>query len=145
MTFAMTFFLIFQRKNWWIPHVGFSNKCKFCVCVSFSLLCFCFLFVFLFWFCCSVCNSRCWCTFLLHLCLSTVNFSVLTMHPLLTDYYASLFNTVKLALLHSLGRAVFAKKLYLHLLLDHGGHWGTTDIVTTSFLHFSLFFSALWD
>ena len=35
--------------------------------------------------------------------------------------------------------------LHLHLSLNHGGHWGTTDDFTTSFLHFSLFSAALWD
>ena len=33
----------------------------------------------------------------------------------------------------------------LHLPLDHEGHWGTTDHFTTSFLHFSLFSTALWE
>ena len=33
----------------------------------------------------------------------------------------------------------------LHLSLDFGGHWGTTDDFTTSFLGFSLFSTALWD
>ena len=28
---------------------------------------------------------------------------------------------------------------------NHGGCWGTTDDFTSSFLHFSLFSSALWD
>ena len=33
----------------------------------------------------------------------------------------------------------------LHLSLNHGGSWGTTDDFTTSFLHFSLFSNALWN
>ena len=32
-----------------------------------------------------------------------------------------------------------------HLSLNREGHWGTTDDFTTSFLHFSLFSTALWD
>ena len=32
----------------------------------------------------------------------------------------------------------------LHLSLHRKGHWGTTDGFTTSFLHFSLFSTALW-
>ena len=32
-----------------------------------------------------------------------------------------------------------------HLSLNHNGCWGTTDDFTTSFLHFSLFFTALLD
>ena len=32
-----------------------------------------------------------------------------------------------------------------HLSLNHDGHLGTTDDFTTSFLHFSLFSTALWD
>ena len=32
-----------------------------------------------------------------------------------------------------------------HLSLIHEGRWGTTDDFTTSFLHFSLFFTAFWD
>ena len=32
-----------------------------------------------------------------------------------------------------------------HLSLDHEGHWGTTDDFATSFLHFFLFSTALWD
>ena len=35
--------------------------------------------------------------------------------------------------------------LHHHLSLSHEGHWGTTDDFTTSFLHFSLFSTALWD
>ena len=35
--------------------------------------------------------------------------------------------------------------LHLHLSLNRGGCWGTTDDFTTSFLHFSLLFTALWD
>ena len=35
--------------------------------------------------------------------------------------------------------------LHLHRSLDDGGRWGTTDDFTTSFLHFSLFSTALWD
>ena len=31
------------------------------------------------------------------------------------------------------------------LSLNCEGHWGTTDDFTTSFLHFSLFSTALWD
>ena len=34
--------------------------------------------------------------------------------------------------------------LHLHLSLNRGGRWGTTDDLTTSFLHFSLFSAALW-
>ena len=32
----------------------------------------------------------------------------------------------------------------LHLSLNRGGRWSTTDDLTTSFLHFSLFPTALW-
>ena len=32
-----------------------------------------------------------------------------------------------------------------HLSLNRKGRWGTTDDFTTSFLHFSLFSTALWD
>ena len=32
-----------------------------------------------------------------------------------------------------------------HLSLNRVGRWGTTDDLTTSFLHFSLFSTALWD
>ena len=35
--------------------------------------------------------------------------------------------------------------LHLHLSLKCGGRWGTTDDLTTSFLHLSLFSTALWD
>ena len=34
---------------------------------------------------------------------------------------------------------------FLHLTLNHKGHWGTTDDFSTYFLHFSLFSTALWD
>ena len=32
-----------------------------------------------------------------------------------------------------------------HLSLNREGRWDTTDDFVTSFLHFSLFFTALWD
>ena len=32
-----------------------------------------------------------------------------------------------------------------HQSLNHMGHWGTKDNFATSFLHFSLFSTALWD
>ena len=32
-----------------------------------------------------------------------------------------------------------------HQSLNHEGRWGTTDDLATSFLHFSLFSTALWD
>ena len=32
-----------------------------------------------------------------------------------------------------------------HLSLKHEGRWGTTDDFATSFLHYSLFSTALWD
>ena len=36
--------------------------------------------------------------------------------------------------------------LHLHLFLNSGGRWGTTDEFTTSFLHFYLLFcTARWD
>ena len=35
--------------------------------------------------------------------------------------------------------------LHFHLSLNLKGCWGTTDDFTTSFLHFSLFSTALWD
>ena len=35
--------------------------------------------------------------------------------------------------------------LSFHLSLNREGRWGTTDDFTTSFLHFSLFFTVLWD
>ena len=34
---------------------------------------------------------------------------------------------------------------HYHPLLNREGRWGTTDDFATSFLHFSLFSSALWD
>ena len=34
---------------------------------------------------------------------------------------------------------------YHHQSLNREGRWGTTDDFETSFLHFSLFFTALWD
>ena len=33
----------------------------------------------------------------------------------------------------------------LHLFLNRGGLWGNTDDFTTSFLHFPVFSTALWD
>ena len=38
--------------------------------------------------------------------------------------------------------ALFTLQYYL---INCQGHWGTTDDFTTSFLHFSLFSTALWD
>ena len=36
--------------------------------------------------------------------------------------------------------------LHLHPLFNHNGRWGTTDdFTTTSFLHFTMFSTALWD
>ena len=35
--------------------------------------------------------------------------------------------------------------LHLHLSLNRGGRWGTTYDLTTSFLHLSLFSTALWN
>ena len=35
--------------------------------------------------------------------------------------------------------------LILHLSLNREGRWGTTDDFTTSFLHFALFSTALWN
>ena len=32
-----------------------------------------------------------------------------------------------------------------HQSFNREGHWGTTDDFATSFLHFSLFYTALWD
>ena len=32
-----------------------------------------------------------------------------------------------------------------HLSLNREGRWGTTDVFATSFRHFSLFSTALWD
>ena len=40
---------------------------------------------------------------------------------------------------------IHASFIIYHLSLNHEGHWGTTDDFTTSFLHFSLFSTALWD
>ena len=40
---------------------------------------------------------------------------------------------------------VLTKVLHLHLSLNRGGRWVTTGDFTTSFLHFSLFCTALWD
>ena len=34
---------------------------------------------------------------------------------------------------------------FSYSLINHKGYWGTTDDFTTSFLHFSLFSTALWD
>ena len=34
---------------------------------------------------------------------------------------------------------------HYHQSLNRGGRWGTTDQFATSFLHFSLFSTALWD
>ena len=36
-------------------------------------------------------------------------------------------------------------ELHFHLSFNFGGHWGTTGDFTTSFLHFSLFSTVLWD
>ena len=48
-----------------------------------------------------------------------------------------------------LGRSHFDGPSHLHhhlrLSLNHRGHWGTTDDSVTSFLHFSLFSTTLWD
>ena len=41
-------------------------------------------------------------------------------------------------------RLVKTSWLHHHLSLKRDGRWGATD-VTTSFLHFSLFSTALWD
>ena len=46
-----------------------------------------------------------------------------------TQYFPSLFSCI----------------LRLHLSLNREGRWGTTDDFATSFLHFSLFSTALWD
>ena len=35
--------------------------------------------------------------------------------------------------------------LHLHLLLYRGGRWGTRDVFYSSFLHFPLFSTAVWD
>ena len=35
--------------------------------------------------------------------------------------------------------------VHLHLSLNRGGRWSPTDDFTTSFVHFSLFSTALWD
>ena len=39
--------------------------------------------------------------------------------------------------------SLFFLHLHLHLFLNQGGHWGTTDDLATSFLNFSLFSTAL--
>ena len=48
---------------------------------------------------------------------------------------------------HQLHRevSVTVQNLHLHPPLDRESRWGTTDDLTTSFLHFSLFPTALWD
>ena len=43
------------------------------------------------------------------------------------------------------GHSLFIITYNHHLSLDRGGRWGTTDDFATSFLHFSLFSTALWD
>ena len=43
------------------------------------------------------------------------------------------------------GNAVLMSFTFLHLSLNHGGRWGTTDDFTTSFPNFLLFSTALWD
>ena len=50
------------------------------------------------------------------------------------------------------GKQLTERKKYIytlislsHLSLNHEGRWGTTDDFATSFLHFSLFSTALWD
>ena len=42
-------------------------------------------------------------------------------------------------------KAVQVNSLSSHLSPNREGRWGTTDDFATSFLHFSLFFTALWD
>ena len=42
-------------------------------------------------------------------------------------------------------KVTVAYKLSSHLSLKHEGRWGTTDDFATSFLHFPLFSTALWD
>ena len=44
-----------------------------------------------------------------------------------------------------LNNGVKLKVLHLHLSLNNKGHWSATDDFTTSFLHFPLFSTALWD
>ena len=41
--------------------------------------------------------------------------------------------------------SIAPKKNHHHQSLNHEGHWGTTDDFATSFIHFSLFSTALWD
>ena len=41
--------------------------------------------------------------------------------------------------------SILRLRLHLHLFLNRGDRWGTTDDFTTSFLHFSLFSTALWN
>ena len=43
------------------------------------------------------------------------------------------------------GTLVFCLILHLHLFLNWKGYCSTTDDFTTTFLHFSLFSTALWD
>ena len=42
-------------------------------------------------------------------------------------------------------RTLLCQSNHCHLSLNREDHWGTTDNFTNSFLHFSLFSTALWD
>ena len=47
--------------------------------------------------------------------------------------------------IHSPSSSPSPAHIHLHLSINREGRWGTTADFTTSFLHFSLFFDALWD
>ena len=61
------------------------------------------------------------------------------------SYWRSLLRSSRPSVLGCSPTKSWGPMLHLHLSLDHQGHWGTTDDFKTSFLHFSLFSTALWD
>ena len=48
-------------------------------------------------------------------------------------------------ILNSDGKEMYRHHHHCHLSLNREGRWGTTDDFATSFLHFPLFSTALWD
>ena len=58
---------------------------------------------------------------------------------ILSHIIASFFTT------HQLGAVCRHGHHHYYQFLNRVGRWGTTDDFATSFLHFSLFFTALWD
>ena len=82
--------------------------------------------------------------------LSTVRLSVL-INPLLTGCYCQSVHPTHIAriiLQVFLSMRMDQRKLVilqLHLSSNCRGYWGTTDDFTTTFLHFSLFSTAIWN